>query len=123
MKQTTAVVLVGAVGYFLGLGFVLPTGAEGFRLFATFGAIAGFGVGGLVAKRAKNFNLPSLIWISILNLLIGFASALGYMVMISLGIVAGVWPFIGLACLLLISFFCLGVAIPLSGLSFGSFSD
>jgi hypothetical protein len=121
MKEFAAVTLsafVGGVSYFLTLGFVLPPGAEGFKFFATLGAISGFGLGSVLARRAKSYGLLALGFLGVLNLVVGFAAALGYMLMTALGVISGPYIFFALASLLLLSFFCLGLALPLAGLSF-----
>ena len=110
--------LVGVASYFLGLGFNIPPGGEGFHFFATFAAIAGFGVGSVFSQRAASYRL---VWLGItilVVLLIGLACALGYM-LLQLHAVAGPRIFIWLALLLTGTFFCLGAVLPLAGVSFG----
>jgi hypothetical protein len=126
MKSAIGIALsafVGGVSYFLSLGFVLPPGAEGFRFFATFGAISGFGVGSALASRLKAFSLIGLGLLIAANLLVGWLAAVTFMLMVSTGSIAGLSFFAFLSFLLSVTFFCLGVALPLAGLSFAHSSD
>jgi hypothetical protein len=108
---------VGAVGYFLSLGFMLPPGAEGFKFFATFAVISGFAVGSIVAKRAKSYSSLKVGSFVIVNLAVGFSTAVGYMLLMATGANAGIALFILLACFLTVTFFCLGFILSLAGVS------
>jgi hypothetical protein len=113
--------LSGAVSYFLSLGFVFPPGAEGFHFFATFGAISGFGVGSVFASRVGGFSLVRLGVLMAVNLLVGSSTALIYMMLVSTGAIAG--HFVLFSILLSITFFCLGISLPLAGITFARSSD
>ena len=89
--------IVGGVSYFLSLGFALPAGTEGLKYFAVLGAISGFGVGSILAGRAKAYGMFWLGLFAVLNLLLGGAAAVAYMVMTGLGMVTGAEAFAGLA--------------------------
>jgi hypothetical protein len=114
--------VIGGIGYFLSLGFSLPAGTDSLKYFAVLGAISGFGVGSILAERAKAYGALALGLFTAINLLVGGAAAGFYMVMTGLGIIVGTGTFVGLAFLLSISFFCLGLALPLAGLSFDRFT-
>jgi hypothetical protein len=114
---------VGGVSYFISMGFTLPPGGEGLKYLATFGAISGFGIGSVLTKRAKSYPLFRLGLASFINLLVGGAAAITYMIMIAVGAIAGALLFAVLAFLLSVAFFCLGLALPLAGLSFSRSSE
>jgi hypothetical protein len=109
--------VVGGVSYFLSLGFILPPGADWFRFLATFGAIAGFGVGNVVAERAANLSLIVLGLLIFGDLAVGCTTAVLYMLIVGGG-TPGPGLVTELAALLTVTFFCLGVALPLAGVSF-----
>ena len=113
--------IAGWVSYFLSLGFVLPPGAEGFHFFAMFGAISGFGVGSVVASRVKGLGLVQLAILMAVNLFVGSGAALIYMSLVSMGMIAG--HFALFSFLLLVTFFCLGLALPVAGITFARSSD
>jgi hypothetical protein len=110
--------VVGAVAYFLSLGFPLPPGTEGFKFFAVFGVVCGLAVGNVVAKRGKSYAPIKFGLLVIADLVIGFIAALVYMLLIGTGVNAGATLFVILAMLLAVTFFCLGFALPLAGISF-----
>jgi hypothetical protein len=124
MKQAAGLTLAGFVGgvsYFLGLGFEIPNGCDGFRFFATFGAIAGFGIGGVFGKRAAGYKIKTLGFTILAVLIVGFAAALLYMLILEVGAAApGPLLVVELAMLLTVAFLCLGALLPLAGLSFAS---
>jgi hypothetical protein len=123
MKQATGIGMVSAVGavsYFLDLGFQIPPGGDGLHYFATFGAIGGFGIGGVFAKRIASVSLGLLGFIIFLILFFGSAAALAYMLLISVGASPGPWLIVYLSMLLTLTFFCLGALLPLAGISFSA---
>ena len=80
---------VGGVSYFISLGFTFPPGGGGLKYLATFGAISGFGIGSVLTKRAKSYPLFRLGLASVINLFVGGAAAITYMIMIARGAIAG----------------------------------
>jgi hypothetical protein len=123
MKEVAGITIaafVGGISYFLGLGFQIPPGGEGFRFFATFGGIAGFGVGSVLAKRIASYRILQLGILTFVIMLAGSAAALSYMLLIATGAAPGIALTVWLALLLTITFFCLGAVLPLAGLSFSA---
>jgi hypothetical protein len=116
----TIAAFVGGISYFLGIGFQIPPGVEGFRFFATIGGIAGFSVGSVIAKRIASFRIFLLGTLTFAILLVGSAAALTYMLLIATGAAPGIALTIWLALLLTLTFFCLGALLPLAGLSFSA---
>jgi hypothetical protein len=110
--------VVGGISYFLSLGFDLPPGEDGFRFFATFGGIAGFGVGSIIAKRIENYKLYQIAAGAVIDLIIGSGAAVAYMLLLATGASPGVHLVVLLAGLLSVTFLCIGAILPLAGLSF-----
>ena len=115
--STLISVVTGFVGDMLALAFPLPPGAEGFKFFAIFGIICGFGVGGVLSTRARFYRPITLGSLIIIDFVIGFITALWYIYLISVGASTGVRSFVLLAMLLAITFFCFGFVLPLAGIS------
>ncbi|EIM26670.1 hypothetical protein [Microvirga lotononidis] len=118
MPGTAITAFVGGVSFFVSLVFKIPPGLESFRFFAAFAAMAGYGVGRVLAKRAAGYSLGTLIGIMLVDLAIGSAAALTYVILVETFLAPEMRLVIQLAVLLCVTFFCLGAVLPLAGLRF-----
>lgn len=116
--NTALVAFAGGVGFLVSLAFKIPPGLEGFRFIALFAAMVGCGIGHVLAKRAASYSFGSFVGIMLLDLIIGSAAAIAYLILIETVLNPELWLVVLLASLLCVIFVCVGCVLPLAGLRF-----